>query len=221
MTTNDAKRLILLPGLGADARLFEPQREAIPGLEVPTWLPHRDGESLPDYARRMVDSIDPREPYYLGGTSFGGMVALEMARHLNPTAIFLIASCRSGQAIAPHLRYFVRFSNVLPERVFEPDQGATPLFIGKFGRLSITQKRFFETMLVDASPSFVRWGIAAITEWDGAGELGVPIHHIHGSADDLILLGSVQPDRVVAGGGHLLNVTHADEVNAFIAERLV
>ena len=31
-------RLVLFPGLAADARLFEPQRRAFPQLEVPPWL---------------------------------------------------------------------------------------------------------------------------------------------------------------------------------------
>ena len=43
------------------------------------------------------------------GASFGGMIALEAARHLAapPRALFLVASGRSGDCIAPHLRYFV------------------------------------------------------------------------------------------------------------------
>ena len=216
-----ATRLVLLPGLGADERLFDPQRAAFPGLEVPRWLPNAPGESLPDYARRMAATIVPSEHFYLGGASFGGMVALEMARLLRPAAVFLIASCRSGGAIAPHLRYFVKFASILPERVFDVGKGATPLFISKFGSLTPTQRQFFEEMLVSTQPAFVRWGIAAITEWEGVGKLPMPVHHIHGSDDELIPLASVQPDRVIPGGGHLLNVTHAEEVNAFIAERLV
>ncbi len=67
----------------------------------------------------------------------------------------------------------------------------------------------------------VRWGIEAITNWDGCDPPpGVPVHHIHGGDDELIPCRRVRPDVVVPGGGHLLNVTHADAVNAFLAERL-
>ncbi len=222
MSKTVSARLILLPGLGADARLFAPQRSAFPRLEVPAWLPHEADESLQQYAERMAAAVNPGAPYYLGGASFGGMVALEMVRHLRPPprAVFLMASGRSGQCIAPHLRYFVRFADFLPQRTFSLGQGLTPLFVNKFGRLTPAQRQWFEAMLDGVSPAFVRWGIAAITDWEGPGELSVPVHHIHGGDDELIPVERVQPDVVIPGGGHLLNVTHADEVNGFLEKRM-
>ena len=148
------------------------------------------------------------------------MVALEMAQYLHPRAVILMASCRTGQAIAPHLRYFVKFASVLPEREFVPGQGITPLLAQKYGLMTPEQQAWFEAILSDATPAYVRWGIEAITNWDGPARLDVPVYHIHGSDDELIPVKSVHPDRVISGGGHLLNVTHADEVNAFIAELL-
>ncbi len=222
MSSASATRLVLLPGLGADVRQFDPQRAALPGLEVPAWLPHWPDESLSDYGRRMAATITPSAGFCLGGSSFGGMVAQEMVRHLQPAprAVFLIASCRSGAALAPHLRYFVDFAGLFPERTFEAGQGATPLFVSKFGHLLPSQRMFFEEMLVAAQPAFVRWGIRAITEWLGAGELPMPVYHIHGSDDELIPCENVHADCVIPGGGHLINVTHAGDVNAFVAERL-
>ncbi len=220
MAAEKSIRTIMLPGLGADARLFEPQRLVLPRLEVPPWLPHVEGESLAAYARRMAPTIDAREPFYLGGASFGGMVALELARHVRPLAVLLIASCRSGQAIAPHLKYFARFASVFPEREFEVGQGLSPVFASKFGTLDPQHEQLLEEMFADSSARFVRWGIAAITDWPGVPDVGVPVHHIHGSADEWIPLESVQPDQIIPGGGHLINITHADAVNAFIAERL-
>jgi len=72
-----ARRLVFLPGLGADARLFDPQRAVFPEIEVPPWLPYREEESLADYARRMAATVTLSANMYLGGVSFGGMVALE------------------------------------------------------------------------------------------------------------------------------------------------
>lgn len=220
MDQKPKKRLVLLPGLGADARLLEPQRAAFPSLEVPDWLPHLPEEALPDYARRMAATIVPSPVFFLGGVSFGGMVALEMAQYLHPAAVILIASCRTGQALAPHLRYFVKFASILPQRAFDAGQGLTPLFIQKFGRMTPEQREWFEAILSDVTPAFVRWGIGAITDWEGQLTLPMPVYHIHGSDDELIPVKSVRADRVIHGGGHLLNVTHAAAVNAFIAEHL-
>src|SRR5262245_56678741 len=93
------QRLILLPGLGVDHRLYIPQQDVFPRLEVPRWIPQVDGESLPQYAARLAGTIrvEAGEPYYLGGASFGGMLALELANAMPhpPRGVFLIASCRS------------------------------------------------------------------------------------------------------------------------------
>jgi pimeloyl-ACP methyl ester carboxylesterase len=45
----------------------------------------------------------------------------------------------------------------------------------------------------------------------------MPVHHLHGDRDRLIPVHRVKPDHVVAGAGHLLNITHPDAVNDFIA----
>jgi pimeloyl-ACP methyl ester carboxylesterase len=215
-----AVRTIMLPGLGADARLFEPQRAILPRLEVPAWLPHADNDTLADYARRMAATVDPTEPFYLGGVSFGGMVAQEMARYLRPRAILLIASCRRGEQIAQHLKYFVKFADLFPERVFDAGLGLSQVFASKFGALLPEQETLLGEMFAGTTARFVRWGIAAITAWPGAGPLAAPVFHIHGSADEWIPLQSVEPDQVIPGGGHLINLTHAAEVNAFLASQM-
>jgi pimeloyl-ACP methyl ester carboxylesterase len=221
MKPTTARRLVLLPGLGADGRLFDPQRAEFPEIEVPAWLPYREEESLAAYAGRMAETIAPSAGMYLGGVSFGGMVALEMARRLGPRAVFLIASGRTGQALAPHLRYFGEFAHAFPQREFGDGAGLSRLYVRKFGKLTPAQEAFYAEMLADTRPAFVRWGIAAIPAWPGPGELPMPVYHIHGSDDELIPLAGVQPDEVVPGGGHLLNVTHAAEVNAFIGAHLL
>jgi len=96
--------LILFPGLGADRRQFEPQRAEFPGLAVPPWIAPRPSESLPDYAARMAETVPHGPNVVLGGSSFGGMVAYEMAGHVRPAVVVLIGSCRSPQAIGPMLR---------------------------------------------------------------------------------------------------------------------
>lgn len=216
--------LVLLPGLGATPELLEPQRTCGADLHVPAWIANEPDESLAHYAERMAAKLPPQPPrWFLGGVSFGGMVALEMTRHVRPapTAVFLIASARSGEAIATHLKYFVKFAEFLPERAFTAGQSLTPLFVQKFGTLTPEQKAWFAEILSEATPQHVRWGIAAITAWPGcAPPAGVAVHHIHGSDDELIPCANVQPDEVIQHGEHLINVTHAQRVNGFIAARL-
>ena len=67
--------VILLPGLGADERLFVSQRDVWPDLVVPRWLRPELGEDLARYAARLAEQLLVSRPLVLGGCSFGGMVA--------------------------------------------------------------------------------------------------------------------------------------------------
>ena len=79
-------RLVLFPGLGADGRLFEPQRRGLPAdvqIETPPWIePLSIDETVESYLRRMAERVSPPregERLFLGGVSFGAIVALEAA----------------------------------------------------------------------------------------------------------------------------------------------
>ncbi len=76
--------LILLSGMAADARLFALQQADFPGLVVPDWIEPRPKEPLPAYAARLARLVDPGRPCLVGGASFGGLVALELAPTCKP-----------------------------------------------------------------------------------------------------------------------------------------
>jgi pimeloyl-ACP methyl ester carboxylesterase len=75
-------------------------------------------------------------------------------------------------------------------------------------------------MMRQASPAFVQWAGSALSRWQGPERLTAPVFHIHGSADRIIPCRKVKPDVIVPGAGHLVNVTHAEPVNTFLAERM-
>ena len=87
--------IILLSGMAADERLFESQLAAFPELRVQPWIQPIPGESLRAYAARLVPLVNPGRPCIVGGASFGGVVALELAAHLPALACVLIGSIRS------------------------------------------------------------------------------------------------------------------------------
>jgi len=211
-----SSRLVLLPGLGGDERLFEPQRDAFPDLEVPAWIEPLRGETLAAYAARMAQGVGAGGPLYLGGVSFGGIVALEMARHLKPRAVFLIASCASRSGIPAWARVLGPFVRLLPRRALHLPQAAAPWILRRFGQLSPAQQDLFFSLMLRAPADFLRWGILATLGWSPAGLPDVPVHQIHGSDDTLLPVRLAEPQHVVAGAGHLVNFTHAGQVNAIL-----
>jgi pimeloyl-ACP methyl ester carboxylesterase len=216
-------RLILLPGLGADHRLFGPLRGTFPRLEVPAYPPPERGESLARFAERLAERLDPRPPFHLGGSSMGGMIALEMARRLRPEALFLIGSCRDGRAIAAGRSVIGRVLPRLPTFLYRLGRIAAPRMVGQWGRMSPGHRRLFLRMLADCSPGFLKWGMTAILSWPGppagAGPR-CPVHHIHGGADPLLPPRFVKPDEIIEGAGHLIALTRPGRVARFIRERI-
>jgi pimeloyl-ACP methyl ester carboxylesterase len=157
------------------------------------------------------------EPFDIGGSSFGGMIALELARHTSPRHVFLFGSCRSPDAIAPSLRALRAVTAISPDRLLHPPRMLQPLIARWFGATSPAHVDLFAHMLAATPPAFIRWAARAASSWPGVAELPMPIHHVHGDRDHVIPIQRVKPDCIVAGAGHLLNLTHADAVNDFIA----
>ncbi len=212
-------KLVLLPGIGADARLFEAQRQAFPTLEVPHWLAPLDQESLASFGARMASGLGPDQDLYLGGVSFGGMVALEMARHVRPRGVFLIGSCSSPDQLPTYARFLGRALRIVPARIYKAPARIRPMLRLKFGVVTREQEELLFQMLLDTPVSFLKWGCRAILDWKPAGLPAVPVWRIHGAADHLIPASLVRADRLVEGAGHLLNLTHPGEVERFIRER--
>ena len=219
--THPNTRLILLPGMAADWRLFTHQIKVFETLEIPPWLPTRRNETLAAYAQRMAASLSPSEPYFLGGASLGGMLALEMVRHLHPAprGIFLIGSCRHGLRVVPVTLRRARIINpLIPTLLFDWFK----LFVVPLrkNRLTTEQRKIFSDMYRDTPGSFVEWASTAIVRWPGVTHVDVPVYHIHGSRDRILPLRGVRPDHVIPGGGHLISLSHPEDVNTFIRERM-
>lgn len=200
--------------------MYAPQLAAFPRLEVPLWITPQPRESIPEYARRMAERIDAKRPFFLGGSSFGGPVALEMARILRPLAVFLLGSFRSARSIPLAFRCAARVAAGMPGPLLRAVHAVNCRSTYMFGDLDGRQHAMMVSMMRAADPRFIQWGGATLTRWAGVAELTMPVRHIHGGADRIIPCKRVQPDVIVPGAGHLLNVTHADAVNAFIGDRM-
>ncbi len=215
MTTT---RIVLLPGLAADARMFTAHRARLPGLEVPAWIEPRGRETLGDYARRLAATIAPDPPFILGGASFGGMVAWEMARHCRPLAVVLIGAASDPREIAAPLRLIARCAHRMPLGAIRLLAPWGAWLAWPAGAMTYRDRRIVERMVRDASPSFARWCADAIARWQPCPPPEVPWLRIHGPADPVI-----RPDprtgplALIAGAAHFLDGRHARSVERLLA----
>lgn len=206
--------LILLSGLAADATVFAPQRLAFPQLRVPAWpLPLTD-ESLSSYGERLAEQVRPEGAGVLGGASFGGMVALEMARFLRPRAVLLIGSVRGPAELPRRILIWRNMQPAIPFLPIAPLQwsAGTATFAQRWlPHLAGVARQFSQ-----ADEQVFRWSVRQVLSCQQAPEQVCPIFQIHGDCDRVLPIACTRPDTVVRGGGHVISLTHAPEVNDFI-----
>ena len=209
--------LILLPGLGADSRMFSSLATGLPPIVTPRWIePHR-GESLVDYARRFAEVIDPGRPFYIGGASFGGVMAQEVAALLpNVRGCFVIGSTCSDKSRPWRIRVLLPITplvGILPR--------LAPWIVRLTGRWLRPATRGVLMQLSDTDPKFLSWGAGAILRWKPSEAVArVPVCQIHGSRDLVFPVGLTNPDYTVPGAGHLIAITHPKEVSQIIRQQI-
>ncbi len=217
MTATD-HQWVLIPGLGADQRLFANIADLLPHRQIlELELPEAD-ESIEHYAARLGRQIRPDGPLVLGGISFGGMLATILASQLQPRAVVLMASTPDPAALGHSVRVFERLSRVLPDTF--------AAWVRHLGRRSaawlepLPPQRLedFKEMLVDSDLALVRRAARMIMGWQTAPPACCQRFHLHGDRDVLIPARRVPATHRIADGGHLINLTHPTEVRAFIGE---
>ena len=97
------KKLFLLSGLGADKRVFDFLDLCQYEPHHVIWVAHVPYETITEYAKRLLPQITGHKPVLIG-VSFGGMIALEMAKFIEVEKVILISSALTPQAIPPYFK---------------------------------------------------------------------------------------------------------------------
>lgn len=205
----------LIPGLGADARVFRGLRLPGPAM-VLAWLPPQwAAEPLAHYAARLAEAVPPGRPCWLVGVSFGGLLALEIGK-LRPLArILLISSLSSSKQLPPLLKLAraTGFYQLMPFGLLPRLPRLAQWF---FGARHGHEYRLLARILCDTDPAFARWATRQLLHWQSA---GVPVAiRVHGTHDRLLPAGRARIDYLLPGAGHFLIVSHAAEVSRIAAQ---
>lgn len=222
-------RLILLPGLGVGPDIFAPQRKAFGDkLETPDFIPFQGNESIGQYAQRWAEQLNrpgDDRPIFLGGLSFGGMVALEMAAHLQPRprAVFLIASTREAEQVSLTLQLAQKAGGFMPAGSVGSLRKAMALGWALRDGLDDDGKALFVKCASDIDPAFLKWGAREAVDWPGFTPPAdyPPIHQIHGQDDWVLTPPSAPQAALIEEGRHLIHLTHAHTVNRFLFDHIL
>lgn len=206
--------VVLLSGMAADGRLFESQLATLPNLRVQPWVPPLRGESLRAYAARLAPLIDPGRPYVVGGASFGGVVALEVAALTPALGCVLIGSVRSPAGLP------LRWRLLAPLAALGPDAlGVLADLAARLGRRVLPRGAVRRLGRLSRPESgFVRWASCAVAQWRPSSAVRrVRVWQVHGSADRVLPVGRGHPDVVVSDGSHALSLFSPAAVSEFLA----
>lgn len=211
-----ATRLFLLPGLAADERMFSflgpfPFLLKTPRLFDP--LPH---ETMPSYAARVADGLELAAGDYLGGSSFGSLVATEIARQRSVQGLVLIGGALSSAQLVPAARHLERFGSRVPFRLLRRILASDFFLRQVFGPESPERLNLGRQMLLDTSRNMLLYGGRLAVSYFPESSLRIPVAAIHGGCDRVMTPPPCTNLCIIPDAGHGLAVSHPEAVTRFI-----
>ncbi|MBD2769631.1 alpha/beta fold hydrolase [Hymenobacter sp. BT664] len=202
----------LIPGLGADGRVFHYLR--LQGeVHVLHWLPpHGAREPLPHYAARLAAAVPVEQACWLVGVSFGGVLALALGE-LRPLArVVLISSLASPRELpwVANLARATGLHRLLPMRWLALGPRVAQWF---FSVENDAEYQLLRAIIRDTDLRLARWAIGQIVHWSGSS--GIPVARIHGTHDRLLPRGAAHSHYQLPGG-HFIIVSRAVEISQLL-----
>lgn len=211
------KELYIFSGLGADERVF--QRLDFSGFSTTfiKWVVPHDTDTIEHYATRLLDQINTTKPILIG-LSFGGLIAVEVAKQIETEKVILIASAKTKNEIPFYYRFTGQLGlhKLLPTQLLKKSNFITNWF---FGTTSPFDKQLLKQILIDTDPTFLKWAIDKVARWTNQTQTK-NIFHIHGSSDKILPLSYVKCNSTITNGGHLMTLNKADELSQILRQQL-
>src|ERR1700679_2089021 len=114
-----AKTIYLIPGVGANDKVF--QNLDLGDYEIVhiKWPKHRKNETLQAYVKKLLPQIKKDSEPILIGLSFGGIVAIELAKLIDPYKTILISSIKTYHERPLKLLFLnsLKFHRLLPGKL--------------------------------------------------------------------------------------------------------
>jgi pimeloyl-ACP methyl ester carboxylesterase len=165
------------------------------------WPKYSDEKTFTELALKIVQENNIQEGDIVGGSSLGGMIAIEIAKQKKLKAVILIGSAISRNEIQGILTLLAPLAFTAPISLIQ-------LLIGKYD--NIVTKMFAST-----ETEFIRSMCQYLPKWLGIVEGLAPIFRLHGQNDHIIPCPSIDCE-IIKGAGHLVAITHPKECAYFL-----
>ena len=192
----------ILPGMGATSAMYE---SLLPEIDFEVnfidWPEYKGETTYVEVAKRLIEENDISDGDIIGGSSLGGMVALEIAQILQPKTTVLLGSAVNKREVQSALSLLSPIAVVTPISLIQ-------FLVGKHNSL-ITK------MFSNSDPRFIRAMCLHLPSWPGYSGPKENILRLHGRKDHVIPCPATGAE-IVEGAGHLLAMTHPEETGQFL-----
>jgi pimeloyl-ACP methyl ester carboxylesterase len=209
-------RVWVLPGMGADSRIFKAFSFPWQATYL-EWIMPKDGESLSEYADRLLDRHPIQENDLLFGYSFGGIVAQDWASRNKVQRVVLLNSVHYQTPIRPLYKRLSKTGllNWAPN-------GSIRNFIFFMARLNSRPNASLDHVLemMEQFPcEYYRWVLESVLNWERNTPL-CEVDSIRGDHDVVFPFknDNASHDWVLQGATHLSFQTHAQEIAKLLKE---
>ncbi len=212
------KTIYLIPGVGANDKIF--QNLDLHGYEIVhlKWPKHKKDESLTTYVKKLLPQIKKDTQPILIGMSFGGIVAVELAKLINPYKTIIISSIKSHKERPLKLMFLnsVKFHRLISGRLVVRFRFWMQLLLG---RLSRPDFELIEDMLRTINVEFNEWAVDQVIHWRND-DIPENLVHIHGDDDKIFPAFYVHDYHRIKGGTHFMVVNRAKEISKIIRREI-
>ena len=156
-------------------------------------------------------------PVTLMGVSFGGMMAIEMAKWIPVAKVIIISSVKSRKELpaGTKLAAAIGLYRLVPSRQTSWMRSIGNHFLGAGTEEEI---RLSNEFMEKVDPVYLHWAIRQVMRWKNEWQPPV-LYHIHGTKDRTFPFHRVCCDPYrVEGGGHFMVLNRAKEMNSILAD---
>lgn len=213
------KDVYFVSGLGTDERVFRLLKcEGYQPVHI-HWVQPERGETIQDYAKRLTAQIHGDRPIIVG-LSFGGIMAVEIAKQIETEKVILISSTKTCCEVPFYFKMFRWFPihRVFPFKSMLWAEYCLAYWF--FSINTVDERQMLKAILLDIDPQFLKWSFHKVVTWKND-VIPDNLQHIHGSSDRIFLMRFVKPDFILLEkGGHLMVMNQAAEVSNLLEKLL-
>ena len=211
------REVYCISGLGADERIF--QRLHVRGVNFNflRWLDPVGNEPIEDYSKRMASQVNEKTPLLMG-VSFGGMMALEISKHIPAQKIILLSSIKSRKEMPEWMKFSgrLRLNRLAPPRPWKWMSHMENYLLGTEG---LEEEEIARSFRENIDPQYLSWAVDQLLNWQNQAQPS-PLYQIHGTADRIFPIKKVRATHVLKGAGHFMVMNRASQISGILREIL-